>query len=898
MKRVKVKGTVLYTVVSVMMIMIVFVMASLTIASIASKRSYNTYFKNQALYSARSVTESTIQALQNNSALKSSVGNLNASNSKVNITVKDSSGSDRLPDGMGTVNDVTVEYVGKDAIDDKFVAGTGKNIIKVSATVTLGGQESTFSRYVLAASISKDGPGAGLLSFGSIEGEGSTSMNIYGSTQQFNSPLPDSIKTDVSADWTLLKNSAGLTGGATFNSNVYLNTNTAAYLKAGQGVYVAGSLITENGPEFISLNPYSDYADYTKIPHIYVRNVFLKENPSWTLGASNSLPINMYVGTMGSNSKPITNFVSYGDIYAYDEFTGSSAKTLTYKGSTYTYEEGLSVFGDTAGTGVIKKWVTNLMGEPTSSSMGGNFYTNGALKVNGNGSTFEGDVIAKNKVMMEATGSVSVGDSLVTGSDLSFKNNTVMTVGNSVVVKGSLTTSDTSKMNITGALVVNGDMNLAGNVSITTNTLLTDGKLNITGNVIINAPGGIYCNSSKIQITSGNLVINGIQYDGAIYPAMADYIAAVNAAAGDYELKIENMNNASITIKSTTTAADVITSVFGVADSNYPSLMDKEALTSGDEPIVDDLAELKKNYVETRNKSDGTSYMEYKNYCDRPENIASDDDTTVPVCYGTIYEGGNIPSTISSNCTLTGTLTETITITAPDDGELWIALVNFNTQADSNIIVKNTGKVNFFVPKKGTVIEGKNGVNSAETITLTATGNVTFNKCKIITEYYNNVSGDVNVDINPEKTITEGGVEKTVSDTDRIPNIYLYVAGGKGSKYPSTDTANYNAGDTATVKFDDSCIFTGYLYAHYADFSFANPSGLSGASSVKYTDANDIVNDITKGNIAIIGQVIVGEVKQMQNDNIVLQVSSSGLGNIGQTTSGLWTTLDGYAFGG
>ncbi|HHX58033.1 MAG TPA: hypothetical protein GX710_08465, partial [Clostridiales bacterium] len=62
-KNTKLKGTVLFTVVSVMMVLIVFVMATLTIASAASKRSYNTYFKNQSLYSARSVVDTTVQEL-------------------------------------------------------------------------------------------------------------------------------------------------------------------------------------------------------------------------------------------------------------------------------------------------------------------------------------------------------------------------------------------------------------------------------------------------------------------------------------------------------------------------------------------------------------------------------------------------------------------------------------------------------------------------------------------------------------------------------------------------------------------------------------------------------------------------------------------------------------------
>ena len=47
----KVKGTVLYTVVSVLMIMIILIMAALTISASASKRAYNSYSKAQTQYS-------------------------------------------------------------------------------------------------------------------------------------------------------------------------------------------------------------------------------------------------------------------------------------------------------------------------------------------------------------------------------------------------------------------------------------------------------------------------------------------------------------------------------------------------------------------------------------------------------------------------------------------------------------------------------------------------------------------------------------------------------------------------------------------------------------------------------------------------------------------------------
>ena len=57
MKKGKVEGSILFTVVLVMMVMVVFLMATLGLTSSANRRSYYTYFETQAQYAAQAALD-------------------------------------------------------------------------------------------------------------------------------------------------------------------------------------------------------------------------------------------------------------------------------------------------------------------------------------------------------------------------------------------------------------------------------------------------------------------------------------------------------------------------------------------------------------------------------------------------------------------------------------------------------------------------------------------------------------------------------------------------------------------------------------------------------------------------------------------------------------------------
>ncbi len=241
-KNTKLKGTVLFTVVSVMMVLIVFVMATLTIASAASKRSYNTYFKNQSLYSARSVVDTTVNELLDG----------DATNTLKNEATKLSAGdilelSCELPAGMGTVTDLKVEYAGVDEIgSSNFLAGTGDGIVRVTATVEMSGQASTYSQYVLKSAVVTTpaiSEGALVSMGGGLSASGTTSPKIYGSNYAFNTGSDD-IAT-IKDSWSVIHNEGSI-NSLNYNSSVRINTKMQGLFDRGSGIYVGGHLVLDN----------------------------------------------------------------------------------------------------------------------------------------------------------------------------------------------------------------------------------------------------------------------------------------------------------------------------------------------------------------------------------------------------------------------------------------------------------------------------------------------------------------------------------------------------------------------------------------------------------------------------------------------------------------------------
>lgn len=824
-KSIKLKGTVLFTVVSVMMVLIVFVMATLTIASAASKRSYNAYFKNQAYYSARSVVDTTLQELLNadisSNDLKREASKLVKKGDTLELSCE-------LPAGMGKVTDLRVEYAGMDQIGTaSFVTGSGDGIIKITATVEMGGQASTYSQYVLkspAVTIPAISEGA-LVSMGKAMQPDNTSPKIFGSTYAFNSGIDADDLNMVKGSWSYLRNE-GSANALHYNSSVYVNTSMTFRFEKGTGMYIGGHLSMQNVPIFTSkANKGETGLMYSEIPYIYVGGVFYQESNSEITVGSENHPINIYCGSMNGKTG-ITEFTSYGDVYAYDEYSDTQTEEIKTQASTVTVPTGLTVFGGGGKGNSLLNWVDSLVNstDPNfANHTGGSFYSNGRLQITGVKSTFEGDVIVKEKIIIDTSNNLHIGGSLYAGKGLEIN---------------------------------------------------TISEIKIDGGIFLGSTEGV-----SINIGAN---INGVVYGGE---DIAAYIAAVNAAADSAKV------------------AETQAKIDSEPPSIFPKTMDKEFLFKGDMDITDpderaktitivDIKTMFESFKTTYVNAEGETVTEYKDYKMQPE-----DDK---VCYNTVYKADDIDFTeaspLTSNCTLSGQWNEDIYIQPSPGQSIWICLYNFKLES-RKIIVDNTtypdnpGIVYFFVPEKGMVHYDPSTNKIVETPGGTGgcTGNLELNNGVILTSYYANLNTPIELSLYP--------MAENPENRPQVPNIYIYMAGGKKAFEAGEPSEN-----VPVFKSDNQSVITGYICAPYIRLIFSNPRGVGQeGAAIKYKISNESV-PVTRTNVAVIGQVIVGDIEKFTNDNIVVQVSpnlagGSG-GKAGEVIQGKWTPIsNSYGFG-
>lgn len=824
-KSIKLKGTVLFTVVSVMMVLIVFVMATLTIASAASKRSYNAYFKNQAYYSARSVVDTTLQELLNadisSNDLKREASKLVKKGDTLELSCE-------LPAGMGKVTDLRVEYAGMDQIGTaSFVTGSGDGIIKITATVEMGGQASTYSQYVLkspAVTIPAISEGA-LVSMGKAMQPDNTSPKIFGSTYAFNSGIDADDLNMVKGSWSYLRNE-GSANALHYNSSVYVNTSMTFRFEKGTGMYIGGHLSMQNVPIFTSkANKGETGLMYSEIPYIYVGGVFYQDSDSRIEVGTKERPINIYCGSMYGKTGSMTLFTTYGDVYAYDEYVEGSTEKVSEDG-TREVPTGLTVFGGGGNGNSILKWVDSLINstDPNfANHTGGSFYSNGRLQITGVKSTFEGDVIVKEKIIIDTSNNLHIGGSLYAGKGLEIN---------------------------------------------------TISEIKIDGGIFLGSTEGV-----SINIGAN---INGVVYDGG---DIAAYIAAVNAAADSAKV------------------AETQAKIDSEPPSIFPKTMDKEFLFKGDMDIIDpderaktitivDIKTMFESFKTTYVNAEGETVTEYKDYKMQPE-----DDK---VCYNTVYKADDIDFTeaspLTSNCTLSGQWNEDIYIQPSPGQSIWICLYNFKLES-RKIIVDNTtypdnpGIVYFFVPEKGMVHYDPSTNKIVETPDGTGgcTGNLELNNGVILTSYYANLNTPIELSLYP--------MAENPENRPQVPNIYIYMAGGKKAFEAGEPSEN-----VPVFKSDNQSVITGYICAPYIRLIFVNPRGVGQeGAAIKYKISNESV-PVTRTNVAVIGQVIVGDIEEFKNDNIILQVSpnlagGSG-GKAGEVIPGKWTPIsNSYGFG-
>ncbi len=424
------KGSILFTVVSVLALMTIFMTSALALAAAANKRAHKTYSASQASYTARAAIDSILAAVGTNNEFATAVEKL-PQNGSFEVEVGINSPS------LGKIDSATVEYAGKTTVfDSNTMAWVEKNLIKITAEVTMGGETSRIASYVIQDPVRKRDDGPGFLTMGGAGTENGNNGSIFGGAYYgmgdgydggvWNSDLhyiewnPDDQKL------TTLEDKMYLTGESYYlkdinrveafmvvNGNFDLPTYLTMHCtQLGKGMQVWGNLNMKNGGLTISMSdPLKDAMNssairFNQIPYLYVDGKITMENQDFKFG-DGTYPFNIFCGSLDLNAGTLDSRV---DIYCYDK--GETTRIRTDGTKLYSWADSLVDGGD------------------SYSSSGGGIFSKGSLEFSGNSSG--GDMIAGD-VKVEGDVNISkeltINGDLVVGGKLSLNNNSIRVNG-------------------------------------------------------------------------------------------------------------------------------------------------------------------------------------------------------------------------------------------------------------------------------------------------------------------------------------------------------------------------------------------------------------------------------------------------------------------------------------
>ncbi len=477
------KGSVLFTVVSVMALLIIFLMGTLVLASSANNRAHKSYSTSQTQYTARAAVDSILAAVGDPSpegiALANSIQSLDdVTDTPINVSV------DIGDTSLGRVTNANISLVDPaypvyDSVKQKWVHCRR---YAISAEVTLGKDTTTVTSYVLydAPVGTSGGGGGGFTTNGGVDGAGNHTSAVGGTYIALgNASTKQYIGTSglLSYDLTdkLYLSDSGRGHDASNNpvapykfGNKYLmevpfvidgsmQMNAEANFlipHTGEGIAVWGDLDFGNyAMEISSVNMNNQDSDlttptvldayeFTDIPYLYVDGKITTQS-NLRLG-NGTMPLNVFCGYI----EPVQNNSCqiYADVYCYD------ADKTTVLGA------------NNSSSGRLYQWASSVVNQGVSYNYhGGNFYSKGSLKIN-SFMKIEGDVKVEGNADITNEGQLKTiinGDLIVNG-DLNLKGATVygnvVCYGNATIencdiyrdlsVEGSLTVDTYSQSRI------------------------------------------------------------------------------------------------------------------------------------------------------------------------------------------------------------------------------------------------------------------------------------------------------------------------------------------------------------------------------------------------------------------------------------------------------------------
>ncbi|CBL16594.1 hypothetical protein [Ruminococcus champanellensis] len=436
-KKGKVGGSVLFTVIVVMMVLVVFLMGTLGLASAANKRAQNSYTSSQAQYTARMAVESVLAAMQNDADVAERVYKLRA-NTPINVDIS----TDRLAtagttgDAYGRIQSCTIENIGKDYyyVDDKW---DGRDIIKITATVQLGTQDSTVSAYILkkekdsVVNNTPSGGGGGLVTAG--DATFGTKVSVFGGAginlgnRWRNLDPADALRGysfDGSANFSS-QDTTSLQWEAPYvvNGSFTADGSGAALVfpKLGSGFTFWGNFNFNNQIAITSGNPAvlnagsSAALNYTDIPYIYVEKTLSITNGAKGVNVNHQIPLNILCG----NTCIITTDPIYANLYMMNDNTPDSEKVeKQVYWPEFKIEKYANYINFNQGS-LLSNWTYQLINgvdNPTE-HVGGSIYAQDDLCIDAdnNRGVVEGSLVVDDDLLISTQEFVVEGDLVVKG---------------------------------------------------------------------------------------------------------------------------------------------------------------------------------------------------------------------------------------------------------------------------------------------------------------------------------------------------------------------------------------------------------------------------------------------------------------------------------------------------
>jgi hypothetical protein len=410
----KVKGTVLYTVVSVLMVLIVFLMGTLALAATANRRSYTNYQKEQTEYTARLLLDSVVKTIEDDTTTtgirQQMVNGLTSVGSSMTVTVT----------LEGVDHDVEITNVGEKTLYDEtrtqWVTGDVYEVAAVNSKLLA---DTTFCAYIVGeheVTRRSNGGGGAFVSMGDLGGsEIGTGGYITGGTYVGVGEAEHDYELGYNGE-TIMDAPFFAKGNVNAENEVFFH-----FTKPGDSFIVTGNY-TANGaggliPVFdgFQWDPTLTDQSYEQLPYIFIGGTF----------------------KVDSQYKRLNNFNPFGEPdYAVNLYCGNidvhSDVGLNLYGDLYTFESGTeNKLGSNGADSKLYKWTAKtLQKEDSTTTELGSWYSMGAVRLSGNREiVIEGDLRVDNDIYIEDNCKLDVQGNIVCGGTLYNSSNNVTVTG-------------------------------------------------------------------------------------------------------------------------------------------------------------------------------------------------------------------------------------------------------------------------------------------------------------------------------------------------------------------------------------------------------------------------------------------------------------------------------------